>query len=430
MMTKNGPRHVVWTQTTQPEWDGVTFGESKTPGVRHLRIGWKAPLPAGTVIVRGGGQLSVLQPTAPFPGRLDVEADWFPAHRLKKSQLSRDEVGREKYALWILPPDTRARALRFTHTSVPIDRSYAGWLGGVYVLPQRLANITPQSVASASGNNDKTLKLINENNDETWDAWDNEPGTNAPVISSSSPAWVMLSWPKPVKLCGLNALWAGFSEIEAQAYTGRSDKHPRDGADADWQTIPTFASIENQYPRLLGVNWMGFGHDITTRALRLRISKTIDEGRAHGHLKGKTQAGRRVWLGELVALQSLGDSELASAIIAETKSEPAHLPIPILFNLPEEGFVTLVVEDANGKRIRNLIAETKFPSGDNTAWWDGSAGWHHRLELDETESVGVRRCQGKKGYRHRRFAKSTRPRFWDRRAQGLIRVVGTQTPAL
>jgi hypothetical protein len=32
---KNGPRHVTWTQTSQPEWDGVTFGESKTSGVTH-----------------------------------------------------------------------------------------------------------------------------------------------------------------------------------------------------------------------------------------------------------------------------------------------------------------------------------------------------------------------------------------------------------
>ena len=47
-------------------------------------------------------------------------------------------------------------------------------------------------------------------------------------------------------------------------------------------------------------------------------------------------------------------------------------PIPIRFTLPEEGFVTLVIEGADGKRVRNLIAETKFPAGENTAWWDGT----------------------------------------------------------
>ena len=368
---KNGPRHVTWTQTSQPEWDGVTFGESKISGVRHLRIGWKTPLPTGTIMVRGGGQLSVLKPEAQFPGRLDIEADWLPAQRLKEGQISRDEVGREEYALWVLPPHTITRALRFTHTSMPIDRSYAGWLGGVYVLSQRLANIAPQAVASASGSNDKALKLNNESNDGTWSAWDNEPKTNAPIISAASPVWMMLTWPKPVKLHGLNALWAGFGETEVQSYTGPSEKHPRDAADTDWQTIQTYANIDNQYPRSLGINWLDFGRDITTRAVRLRIAKTIDEGRAHGHLKGKTMSGRRVWLGELVALQSLGDSELASAIVAGPKTALSYPPIPIRFTLPEEGYVTLVIEDANGKRIRNLMAETKFPAGDNIAWWDG-----------------------------------------------------------
>ena len=349
----------------------MTFGASKISGVRHLRIGWKTPLPTGTIMVRGGGQLSVLKPAAPFPGRLDVEADWLPALRLKERQISRDEVGREEYALWVLPPDTITRALRFTHTSMPIDRSYAGWLGGVFVLSQRLANIAPQAVASASGSNDKALKLNNESNDGTWSAWDNDPKTNAPIISASSPAWVMLTWPKPVKLHGLNALWAGFSETDVQSYAGPPEKHPRDAADADWQTIQTYANIENQYPRSLGLNWLDFGRDVSTRAVRLRIAKTIDEGRAHGHLKGKTMNGRRVWLGELVALQSLGDSELASAIVAGPKTALAHPPIPIRFTLPEEGFVSLVIDDANGKRIRNLMAETKFPAGENIAWWDG-----------------------------------------------------------
>jgi hypothetical protein len=213
---KRGPQHVVWTQSTQPEWDGVTFGESKISGTRHLRLGWQTPIPIGTVLVRGGGQLSVLNPTATYPGRLEVESDWLPASRLKEGQVYRDEVEHEEYALWVLPPNTTTRALRFTHTSKPIDRSYAGWLGGVFILPQRWVNLAPQAIASASGNNDKASRLNNESNDDMWKAWDNEPATNAPIISSTAPAWVVLTWPQPVKLSGLNTLWAGFRAADVQ----------------------------------------------------------------------------------------------------------------------------------------------------------------------------------------------------------------------
>lgn len=48
-----------------------------------------------------------------------------------------------------------------------------------------------------------------------------------------------------------------------------------------------------------------------------------------------------------------------------------HPPIPVRFTLQEPGFVTLVIEDASGQRVRNLVSETPFPAGENTAWWDG-----------------------------------------------------------
>jgi hypothetical protein len=368
---QKGPSHVVWTQSTAPEWDGVNFGESKNSGPRHLRLGWNPPVTVGSALVRGGGQLSVLKATASYPGRLDNEVDWLPAQRLKDGQLSRDEVTKEEYAIWILPPGTTTRALRFTHTSALIDKSYAGWLGSAFVLTERWVNAAAHATASASGNNDKANKLNNSSNDGTWSAWDNAPETNAPVISVEHPAWMTLTWPQPVKLRGLNALWAGFSAADVLAFTGSVDKHPRDASDTDWQLLRSYDKIDNQYPRALGVNWLDFGREVTTRAVRVRLTKVIDEARAHGHLKGNTKGGRRVWLGELLALQSLGAAELNAAIVAAPKTEEVHPPIPIRFKLPEEGFVTLVIEDAQGRRIRNLISETKFPAGENTAWWDG-----------------------------------------------------------
>ena len=57
---------------------------------------------------------------------------------------------------------------------------------------------------------------------------------------------------------------------------------------------------------------------------------------------------------------------------ARTADQP---PIPITFKLDKPAVVTLVIEDAAGKRVRNLIADTRFEAGEQTVWWDG---------LDET----------------------------------------------
>lgn len=46
-------------------------------------------------------------------------------------------------------------------------------------------------------------------------------------------------------------------------------------------------------------------------------------------------------------------------------------PMAIPVRLPRPGLVTLVIEDAAGVRVRNLISETPLPAGDSIVWWDG-----------------------------------------------------------
>jgi len=50
---------------------------------------------------------------------------------------------------------------------------------------------------------------------------------------------------------------------------------------------------------------------------------------------------------------------------------PADIPIPIAFTLDKPGMVTLVIDDAQGNRVRNLISETPFEAGEHVIQWDG-----------------------------------------------------------
>ena len=45
--------------------------------------------------------------------------------------------------------------------------------------------------------------------------------------------------------------------------------------------------------------------------------------------------------------------------------------IPVRLVLDAAGFQTVVIEDSQGNRVRNLIAETRFPAGETTLYWDG-----------------------------------------------------------
>ncbi len=53
------------------------------------------------------------------------------------------------------------------------------------------------------------------------------------------------------------------------------------------------------------------------------------------------------------------------------RADGAEVGIPVRFELPKASYVTLVLEDAQGRRVRNLISETKLPAGENVVYWDG-----------------------------------------------------------
>ena len=38
---RRGPSFIMWTKNSRIEWSGMYYADSKKPGVRHMRIGWK-----------------------------------------------------------------------------------------------------------------------------------------------------------------------------------------------------------------------------------------------------------------------------------------------------------------------------------------------------------------------------------------------------
>jgi hypothetical protein len=381
------PQWVLWTnaRNVQPGHSGVSFGDSKNAGARHLRIGFREAIPVGSVVVRGGGTLSVLKADAVYPGDLNDDSQWIPAQRLVNAEPTRNpiletRVGRairQGVGLWTLPPGVKTRAIRFTHVAQPADEIYAGRLGGVMILTDRLTNLAPLATPSSGSNLKHVAKIINEENDQ-WGEWENVDGRTAteserPVISDSHPEWLMLTWPKSVRIDRLLTLWTGFGAAEVLAYVGPESRHPREAEDSDWRSVGIYRGLENGYPVQLWPNAMVFPEAVETRAIRLRMIEP-SVGR-HPHTVDRPAGGRRIWLGELLACHYLADAPLTSLPELKATATPesvAHAPVPVRFHLPEDGFVTLVIEDETGRRVRNLVSETPFPAGDNVVWWDAT----------------------------------------------------------
>ena len=364
------PQHVIWTDQTEPGYGGISFGDSRQTGARHLRIGFHTAVAIGTLLTEGGGRPSVLKPGIAYPGNLNDESQWITAQRLVNGVISGKEVLRGEYGLWVFPAGTTTRAIRFTHQPAASDESYEGWLGGALVTTERFTNRAEEAVVSAKTSNQRARLLVNGATD-SWNAWatrdEKEPAPAiAPVISTENPDWILLTWKQSVELQSLLAIWAGFQTADVQVFTGPATLHPRDAGEQYWQQLASYSKVVAFNGRLWP-NKLDFGKKVTTTGIRIKLTSAITNG---GNMQPKAQAGKRVWLGELMALQSLGSAPL-TARIATPQVREEHPPIAVPFTLKEPGFVTLVIEDKNGIRVRNLLAETWFEAGKNTAWWDG-----------------------------------------------------------
>ncbi|MBC8096524.1 MAG: hypothetical protein H7Y43_12000, partial [Akkermansiaceae bacterium] len=368
----NRPEWVLFTKTTKPN-AGWAYGVPGVAGLRHVRIGFNRSLPVGTVLAMGESSVSVLATNAAYPGDLGDESVWIPAQRLGGRVLGTNAPLGYECILWVLPPGTTTRALRFSHESDFSDPSYQGTIFGACILADRFANLAPQAVAITFSNASKAALLNNSLIDATWD---NGGLSTSPVISPTFPQDLLFVWPTNVSLQGLCALHAGFSEAEVFRYAGPATRHPREALAADWVRIASYTNIQYQVPRRLTPNWLEHAPALSTRAIRLRITKAVNPAKDPYF---NSLNGSRVGLGELFALTPLNNLDLESAVLPALGD--THPPIPLAFTLNSPGIVTLVIDDAAGKRVRNLISETPFPAGSNVVWWDG---------LDESGRVNIK----------------------------------------
>ena len=366
---KLGPKAVVWTKQATTHWRGATYGAGRAAGVRYLRIGFTQAIPVGSILVGGGGSLSVLKSDAAYPGDLADDSQWLPAKRLVNGAETNEEVAEGAYGLWVLPPGTSTRALRFSHTPAARDSDTAGHLSGVWLLADRLGNVGPQSLVQSRAREDVSMKIVDESHNRTWQAWENAKEGAPIAISAEHPEIFTLTWPQAVNLERLCLLWTGFAACEVDAFTGTDDANVREAPATAWTHVGTGENLKTFYPSGLGPNWIAFDHPVSTRAIRVRIT-AVTKGSKGGHLEKSDRDGKRVWLGELMALVPLNNKALGSIVLPKSREESP--PIPVRFTLPEAGLVTLVIEDQAGRRVRNLVSETPFPAGANIAWWDGS----------------------------------------------------------
>ncbi|MGI6496002.1 MAG: hypothetical protein ACOX5G_07930 [Kiritimatiellia bacterium] len=375
--TKDGyisSERVLWTRDDRIHSPyGEHFSDAAKQGPRHLRYAFTEPVPVGSLFACTGDRVTLLREDAPFPGDMADESHWIDGERLEAD--GRVVSGkRDGYIVWTFPEGTRTRAVRVSHVPGPLDPDRRGWVNSLLLLPYRCQPLSMFARVHAEVNPNSARKIVNQVHDGLGQTWSNvsgrQPIEELPMVDKENPGIVWLSWPEAVSIDSIVAIHTGFGAVEVDAFRGPGDRDPGTAREDDWEFVQAFDGMELNFPTTWP-NVMNFDKTLTTRAIRLRMVDKMVCG--HDHVKNENRGGKRVYLDELLVLRRMGKGEpFAAPAFAARLNKPLTPPIPVRFRLPDDGFVTLVIEDADGKRIRNLIADTPFKKGRNVVWWDGT----------------------------------------------------------
>ena len=369
----------------------ITFGVSDKSGTRHMRYAFKEQIDVSTVmLVHGASRPSALKADAEYPGALEDESQWIAAKRVLPDGRGSDEVAPGEISFWTFPRGTKTRALRISEmldetSSLSWQGGRRATLAGVYIFPERVEDICGgATLRGTSGQLElPKLQLRAEN---TWSRW---YGVQSQPVTPEAPQEIVASWPTPVAFQGIALNHPGFTDVEVYVCTAPASVAPADAKDRDWKLVRRVHGLRTMYIAALSAAIVDLGDTYVTRGLRLKITaplvtafppkdgEAIENGE-HPHMADSSEGGKKVFLSSLMVLAKSEDVKVKAAKLAARKAAAAARAeevkglIPVEFEMPYDGFATLVVEDEKGSRVRNLVSDAPFKKGKNTVYWDAT----------------------------------------------------------
>ena len=332
-----------------PSWSaGKVEVETAKGDTFQYVLGFSQPVALGAVL-HTCQAVAFLKADAPYPGDPADGSQW-------EQVEAAGNQGQVKVAT--LPRIAQTRAVLFT------DRLREGrsqlWLARLF--RARLHNFAPTASARASSEYAAPPSLGNRVFRATdvvrgrgpWQSnGKNENGKVVGVpIGDMHPSWLLLGWGEPQEIAGV-FLVDNFVKFRIDRFNGAAGRDPQIASENEWETLPQ-AQLR-QAPAFPGRwdrgRWLSFPKPLKAGGIRLRILKT--------------EPARIAAIDSLVIL-----SDLAGQPVPRSRSKALNPPLAIPYKIGDAGTVTMVVDDAAGGRVRNLVARAERKAGDNREHWD------------------------------------------------------------
>ncbi len=320
----------------------VGGGEAGAETVYEMLVVFKHPVAIGTIAVSpanigdnqgsaNGGELFYLKPQALAADPRQAEA-W--------QQVAFGSIAQHlRFA--VLPPGVKSQALLYR------DKRVAGTARLLYLhaYRQRLQDLTPAAVGAcepAEGAQDVDGIPLGK-------GWAIEPKGG---VNAKQPVRYTLIWEQKRIFAGL-FLYSNAAEVKIYAHRGKA-ADPQASSAADWQEVKAVPDFVNRhvFPHWeYSYRWFTLPN-VETNALRLEIGEVV-------------KGGNTLWVSGLACFSALGETAAA-----EVKPKGLGPPFRFTVNMPASGDAALVIEDAAGRRVRNLFAQTFRQVGEHQEPWD------------------------------------------------------------
>lgn len=318
----------------------------------HYLIVLKRPVTIGSLLAFGSAkQVQYLKAGAALPKSPSDDANL-----VAFVQPTRHSGGR----LYTLPAPVETRAILLSDLGTP-RRSE---VDSVRLFKARLQNLTPAARAYAlheytppESPNTQTASLVTGSKSFWASSGKDDKGlVSTPTISDINPEWFLLTWDKPQTVSGIWLL-SNTVTYSLEYFTGPESVNPRVGTPEEWRRVRDFVERCEPARRDVGhPRFISFPAPITTRGLRFNITK-VD--------------GRQTQIATIHGLHVLSDLKDGPVIELAAQNEgPSQPPFKINYELAKAGNLTLAVNDAAGRRARNLITREPSESGKFAQSWD------------------------------------------------------------
>lgn len=330
-------------KSPQSSWKATVPLGAKT-GPFHHRLAFKQAVSLGAFMAEidlgldGTVMFRALKADAKYPGDPARDADW--------ETLAATKTG-NRYDV-ACAAGFATRALLCTQTGSADPPTIRRW----DLFKSRLFNLTPHAVAQADTGPFGTdpSRVIHGG---AWQSTgpDKEGKYNVPPVTSVNPSWFTLVWEMPQALSAVRLL-SNADQFLLFAFEGSDRANPALAPDKDWRRVRFEEVSREKFQN--ETNCSLTFPTVTTRALRLVILETHPRER------------RAAMIREFSALTDLGERP-APAPPSATVTPP---PVAIPYSLPRDGETAMVIEDSQGRRVRNLFAQVPRQAGNNAEPWD------------------------------------------------------------